>query len=85
MIDFVIKGHVCYSETQTNIRVVENGYLVCMEGKCQGVYTELPEEYQTLPIKDYGNRLIIPCINRYSSSVKNVLEICKPRQQPNYF
>ena len=60
MKDFVMKGHICYSETKTDIRVVENGYVVCQGGKSKGVYTKLPEEYQTLPIKDYGNRLIIP-------------------------
>ena len=30
MTDFVIKGHICYSETKTEIRIVENGYLVCL-------------------------------------------------------
>ena len=60
MTDFVIKGHICYSETKTEIRIVENGYLVCVAGESKGVYRELPEEYKALPLKDYGNRLIIP-------------------------
>lgn len=56
----ILKGHICYSIDKDTLCVRENGYLVCEKGKVQGVYEELPEEYSYLPVKDYGDRLIIP-------------------------
>lgn len=60
MKDFVLKGVICYSKTRKELEIVENGYLVCVDGKSAGVYTELPQDYSDLPIIDYGDRLIIP-------------------------
>lgn len=56
----IMKGHICYSTDKNTLHTVENGYLVCEEGKVQGVYETLPEEFKELPVKDYGDRLIIP-------------------------
>ena len=39
---------------------MENGYAVCVNGICAGVFRELPEQYAHLPLTDYGDRLIIP-------------------------
>lgn len=60
MKDFVIKGHICYSQTEKELKIVEDGYLVCKNGKSAGVYTSLPPEYGSFPLTDYGDRLIIP-------------------------
>lgn len=58
--DFVMKGHICYSRTKTDLEIVENGYLVCRDGKSAGVYTSLPREYRDLPLTDHADKLIIP-------------------------
>lgn len=57
---FVLKGEIAYSKDKDTIESVEQGYVVCCEGICMGVYKELPEEYASLPLMDYSNRLIIP-------------------------
>lgn len=58
--DFVIKGHICYSQDKSTLKVYENSYLVCVNGKSKGIFENLPSEYQNLPLKDYGDKLIIP-------------------------
>ncbi len=57
---FVLKGHICYSKTPGELITYENGYVVCIDGKSQGVFDMLPGEYETLPVFDYGDKLIIP-------------------------
>ena len=58
--EFVLKGNICYSKTKKELEIVENGYLVCRDGKSAGVYRELPQVYSSLPVVDYGDQLIIP-------------------------
>lgn len=60
MKDFVLKGTVCYSKKQTEIETVSQGYIVCVDGKSCGVFRELPDKYEGLPLYDYGEKLIIP-------------------------
>lgn len=57
---FTLKGHICYSNDLDTLCVMENGYVVCEDGICQGVYQMLPQEYHNLPCHDYGDRLILP-------------------------
>ncbi|MBQ0070458.1 MAG: amidohydrolase family protein, partial [Spirochaetales bacterium] len=57
---FVLKGNIIYNDTRKSFRVVEKGYLVCVDGISKGVYETLPEEYSSLPQRDYGERLIVP-------------------------
>ena len=58
--NFVLKGHICYSQDKSTLKVYENSYLVCVDGKSKGVFENLPMEYKELPLKDYGDKLIIP-------------------------
>ncbi|MGM9598296.1 MAG: amidohydrolase family protein [Faecousia sp.] len=60
MKNFVLKGNICYSESSDSIRLLPNSYLVCENGLCAGAFTELPEKYASLPLTDYGDRIIIP-------------------------
>ncbi len=60
MADFVLKGHICYSLDWKQVQVLENHYLVCENGLCSGVFANLPEQYQDLPLTDYGDQIIIP-------------------------
>ena len=39
---FVLKGTICYSNSLTELSITENGYLVCEDGRCAGVFDELP-------------------------------------------
>ena len=58
--NFVLKGNICYSQDAQTLVTVEQGYLVCLEGRSAGVYRELPQEYAAFPLKDYGDRMIVP-------------------------
>ena len=55
-----MKGNICYSNSNRELCIVENGYVVSEDGICKGVYEVLPEMYQMLPLCDYTDKLIIP-------------------------
>lgn len=57
---FILKGNICYTETKDQFSITDQGYLVCCQGICQGVYPVIPEKYQNLPVVDYKDMLIIP-------------------------
>ena len=57
---FIIKGDICWSKNLTELETVENGYLVCADGKSAGVFKNVPEAYSNFPIKDYTGKLVIP-------------------------
>lgn len=60
MSDFVLKGNICYSLSPTELVTRQGAYVVCKDGKSCGVFDQLPDEYKSLPVTDYGDRLIIP-------------------------
>lgn len=57
---FALKGDICYSKSLTDLETMENGLLVCKEGKVEGIFKELPLEYQNLKVINYEKHLIIP-------------------------
>ena len=54
------KGNICYSLSRTQLRTVEGGYLVWEDGLSAGVFETLPERYASLPVTDWGDKLIVP-------------------------
>lgn len=60
MENFVLKGHICHSKDRHSILVRENHYLVCENDRCTGVFPQLPDRYRNLPLRDCGDRIIIP-------------------------
>lgn len=57
---FVLKGNICYSKDPQTLETIAGGYLVCEDGKSLGAFAQLPEEYQSFPVTDYGDCLIMP-------------------------
>lgn len=57
---FALKGTICCNETPASFTIMENGYLVCEDSLCVGVFRELPEKYRGISIRDCGDNLIIP-------------------------
>ena len=57
---FALKGTICYSNSLTELSITENGYLVCEDGRCAGVFDELPEKFAGISCTDFGDELIIP-------------------------
>lgn len=60
MRSYVIKGDICYSKGKNELCVVKNGYVVCKDGQCAGIYENLPEEFTMLPCHNYEGKLILP-------------------------
>ncbi|MEA4972626.1 Guanine deaminase [bioreactor metagenome] len=60
MTDFILHGNIIYSENKDTIKIIENGYVVCIQGISKGVFNEIPKEYKKLEIIECGDKLIIP-------------------------
>ena len=58
--NFVVKGNIISSKNPSEMAIHENAFLVCAEGLTAGIFPELPEEYASFPLYDYGKCLIIP-------------------------
>jgi len=58
--DVILKGNICYSETPDKLRTFEDEYLVCSGKHVIGVFDEIPEAYQSFPVTDYSDCIIIP-------------------------
>lgn len=57
---FILKGDICYSLDKHNLFTLQNGYLICVNGKSAGVFNRIPDSYLGLPLKDFSGHLIIP-------------------------
>ena len=57
---FVLKGDLCCSAGPRQLEAVPDGYLVCVEGRCAGMFPTLPEAYRPLPLLDCSGHLVIP-------------------------
>lgn len=57
---FILKGNIIFSKNIEEFAICEKGYLVCRDGKVEGVYKTLPFKLGGYPVIDYGDALIIP-------------------------
>lgn len=57
---FVIKGNICQTKTPGELDLHERAFAVCTDGVSRGIFQDLPEEYSSLPLYDYGDSLIFP-------------------------
>lgn len=58
--DLILRGDILYTPTPTQLMILEKGFLVYQSGEIKGTFQEIPSEYTHLPIKDYGDCLILP-------------------------
>ncbi len=56
----IIKGNIIHTPTKDKLECIPNGYLVSVDNKIQGIFTELPAQYAGVPVRDYGDALIVP-------------------------
>ncbi|MEJ8735446.1 amidohydrolase family protein [Mediterraneibacter sp. ICN-202921] len=57
---FILQGNVIYTKEPGKFEIIENGYLVCEDGKVKDVYRTLPFSLGAVPVKDYRGKLLIP-------------------------
>ena len=64
---FVIKGNVCQTKNPQKLDLHEHAFVVCVDGVSKGVFDVLPEEFENLPLYDYG---ALRLVNRGRKGVK---------------
>ena len=57
---FALKGNILYCRDKDTIISAENHYLLCIDGKVEGVFQTLPSGYPEISVEDKGDCLIIP-------------------------
>lgn len=57
---FILKGNILYSESPVKLVCIPDGYLICKNGRVEGVLETIPYEYSSLTCIDYQDALIIP-------------------------
>ena len=56
----VWKGNFCYSTEPGELKILEQGYLLSQDGVVQGAVHEITEAWRDVPVRDFGDCLIIP-------------------------
>ncbi len=56
----IIKANIVYSQDREHLVVHNNSYIAIDNAKVAGIYSELPAEFENLPITDYGDGVLIP-------------------------
>ena len=58
--DFIIKGNICQTKNPKELDLHKNAFVICVNGVSIGVFDAIPEEYNNLPLYDYGDSLVFP-------------------------
>lgn len=56
----ILKGNIVFSPSPAAFEIHGNSFLVAENGLVKGIFENLPPEYDSVPISDYGDDLIIP-------------------------
>lgn len=57
---FFLKGTICHTPSLGGMVIAEDSYLLCKDGRCGGIYSDIPDQYDGYPVEDTGGCLIIP-------------------------
>ena len=52
---FALKGIIVHTPDFDHMEYHENEYVICKDGKSAGIFHELPEEYQGIPVFDFSD------------------------------
>lgn len=55
----ILKGNIISAEVFGELNIIENGYLVSVDNKIEGVYKKLPPKYRNEKVVDYTDKLIM--------------------------
>ncbi|MCL6611595.1 MAG: guanine deaminase [Peptococcaceae bacterium] len=56
----IFKGNIIFAPAPGELKICARSHIVVKDGIVEGIYERLPEEYGKEPVKDYGERLILP-------------------------
>ena len=57
---FFLRGTLLYSSSPDTIEILDDGWLLCRDGRAAGVFRSKPERFANLDVFDYMGKLIIP-------------------------
>lgn len=57
---FIIKGDIVYTKDVKTLVTGKNHYLICVDGKSAGIFSEIPEDFEDLPVIDHTGKMVIP-------------------------
>ena len=57
---FFLRGTLLYSSSPDTIEILDDGWLLCRDGRAAGVFRSKPERFANLEVFDYTGKLIIP-------------------------
>ncbi|MDL2258931.1 amidohydrolase family protein [Eubacteriales bacterium OttesenSCG-928-K08] len=56
----ILKGQILHAPVFGELESIKDGFLVCENGKIEGLYQTLPERFSGAPVEDFGDNLITP-------------------------
>ncbi len=59
----IYHGDIVYSESWEKLRIYPDSYILVEDGFVKGIVSQLPEDYRSCHITDYGRGLIIPAFS----------------------
>lgn len=66
--NYVVQGDIVYTPACGEAKILPQGYLVVNEGKVQGAYDKLPQDYEGWKKQDCRGKLILPGFCNQSES-----------------
>lgn len=58
--NYIIKSSFVYSKDINHLECVENSFLVCRNGKVEGIFSEIPEQFSDFEVIDQTGKIVIP-------------------------
>ena len=59
-LSYAVHGDICYARKPDKPECREDSYVICIDGRCAGVFDEIPEMYKGIEVIDLSNMLITP-------------------------
>ena len=79
---FALKGIIVHTPDFDHMEYHENEYVICKDGRSVGIFHELPEEYQEIPVLDFSDKFIIPGMCDMVSVVSECFWTAIPNGKP---
>lgn len=57
---YIVKGNIIYTSRPAEFAVILNGYMIVRDGRIAYCGESIPSEFESYPVEDYGDNLIIP-------------------------
>ncbi|MBO5772435.1 MAG: amidohydrolase family protein [Clostridia bacterium] len=59
----ILRGNIVYAKSDKELQEINAGYVVIRDGVIDGVYSQLPTQYQDVVVEDFQNDVIIPAFS----------------------